>query len=63
MAITSDIWSVCYQGKMQSPINISTKHLVFDTNLEPIKILGLDKQVSAQSEIRSFLMFCSRLKI
>ncbi|CAH8570686.1 unnamed protein product [Schistosoma guineensis] len=48
MAITSDIWSVCYQGKMQSPINISTKHLVFDTNLEPIKILGLDKQIDVE---------------
>uniref|UniRef100_A0A095B0H2 Carbonic anhydrase-related protein 10 n=1 Tax=Schistosoma haematobium TaxID=6185 RepID=A0A095B0H2_SCHHA len=49
MAITSDIWSACYQGKMQSPINISTKHLVFDTNLEPIKILGLDKQARYKS--------------
>ncbi|CAH8583079.1 unnamed protein product [Schistosoma haematobium] len=48
MAITSDIWSACYQGKMQSPINISTKHLVFDTNLEPIKILGLDKQIDVE---------------
>ncbi|XP_018651904.1 carbonic anhydrase-related [Schistosoma mansoni] len=28
MAITNDVWSACYQGKMQSPINISTKHLI-----------------------------------
>ncbi|CAH8519748.1 unnamed protein product [Schistosoma turkestanicum] len=48
MAITNDIWSICYQGKMQSPINISTRHLVFDTNLEPLKILGLDKQIDVE---------------
>ncbi|KAK4467411.1 hypothetical protein MN116_009095 [Schistosoma mekongi] len=48
MAVTNDLWSACYQGKMQSPINISTKHLVFDGNLRPLKILGSDKEIDAE---------------
>lgn len=46
MAIANDVWPACYQGKMQSPISISTKHLLFDPNLVPLKISGSDKQVS-----------------
>ncbi|CAH8574511.1 unnamed protein product [Heterobilharzia americana] len=48
MAIASDIWQPCYQGKMQSPISISTEHLVFDSNLKPLKILGSDKQIDVE---------------
>nr|CAH8853558.1 unnamed protein product [Trichobilharzia regenti] len=45
MAIANDVWPSCYHGKMQSPISISTKHLVFDSNLTPLKMSGSDKQL------------------
>ncbi|CAH8583011.1 unnamed protein product [Schistosoma haematobium] len=48
MAIANDVWPACYQGKMQSPISISTKHLLFDPNLVPLKISGSDKQIDVE---------------
>ncbi|CAH8574558.1 unnamed protein product [Heterobilharzia americana] len=48
MAMANDVWPACYQGKMQSPISISTKHLVFDSNLTPLKMSGSDKQIDVE---------------
>ncbi|CAH8857108.1 unnamed protein product [Trichobilharzia szidati] len=48
MAIANDVWPSCYHGKMQSPISISTKHLVFDSNLTPLKMSGSDKQIDVE---------------
>ncbi|KAH8871182.1 Carbonic anhydrase-related protein 10 [Schistosoma japonicum] len=48
MAIANDVWPACYQGKMQSPISISTKQLLYDPNLMPLKISGSDKQIDVE---------------
>ncbi|CAH8857114.1 unnamed protein product [Trichobilharzia szidati] len=48
MAVANDVWPACYQGKMQSPVSISTEQILFDPNLTPLKILGADTQIDVE---------------
>uniref|UniRef100_A0A1I8GK63 Alpha-carbonic anhydrase domain-containing protein n=1 Tax=Macrostomum lignano TaxID=282301 RepID=A0A1I8GK63_9PLAT len=44
--MTYNLWQICHRGRHQSPINISTANLVYDSNLGPLTLTGADEAIS-----------------
>ncbi|KAG5451143.1 Carbonic anhydrase- protein 10, partial [Clonorchis sinensis] len=48
MTYADDVWPACHKGKLQSPISISSSNLTYDPSLQPLVIVGKDKQIDLE---------------
>ncbi|OON23980.1 carbonate dehydratase, eukaryotic-type, partial [Opisthorchis viverrini] len=48
MTYADDVWPACHKGRLQSPISISSSNLTYDPSLQPLVIVGKDKQIDLE---------------